>query len=134
MYTEPYVVLTKKDHPFTTKEKITLIDFAEESLIIGMPEFQTSAQILKAFEQESITPHIQYHVERVEKQKKLVEEGLGIAILPKQYVNNHLSESLISRQVHSDFLNRNVYLSTMKDRTFPESILKLFELIKTMTK
>ncbi|MEK3954946.1 LysR family transcriptional regulator [Psychrobacillus sp. FSL K6-1464] len=132
LYTEPYVVLTKKDHPFATKEKITLVDFAEESLIIGMPEFQTSAQILKAFEQENITPHIQYKIERFEMIKVLVEEGLGIALLPQQYVNHHLSESLISRQVHSDFLSRNVYLSTMKDRTFPESIRKLFELIKTM--
>lgn len=132
LYTEPYVVLTKKDHPFATKEKITLVDFAEESLIIGMPEFQTSAQILKAFEQENITPHIQYKIERFEMIKVLVEEGLGIALLPQQYVNHHLSESLISRQVHSDFLSRSVYLSTMKDRTFPESIRKLFELIKTM--
>lgn len=132
LYTEPYVVLTKKDHPFATKEKITLVDFAEESLIIGMPEFQTSAQILKAFEQENITPHIQYKIERFEMIKVLVEEGLGISLLPQQYVNHHLSESLISRQVHSVFLNRNVYLSTMKDRTFPESIRKLFELIKTM--
>lgn len=132
LYTEPYVVLTKKDHPFATKEKITLVDFAEESLIIGMPEFQTSAQILKAFEQENITPHIQYKIERFEMIKVLVEEGLGIALLPQQYVNHNLSKSLISRQVHSDFLNRNVYLSTMKDRTFPESIRKLFELIKTM--
>ncbi|MER2078876.1 LysR family transcriptional regulator [Psychrobacillus psychrotolerans] len=132
LYTEPYVVLTKKDHPFATKEKITLVDFAEESLIIGMPEFQTSAQILKAFEQENITPHIQYKIERFEMIKVLVEEGLGIALLPQQYVNHHLSESLISRQVHSDFLSRSVYLSTMKDRTFPESIRKLFELIKSM--
>ena len=132
LYTEPYVVLTKKDHPFATKEKITLVDFAEESLIIGMPEFETSAQILKAFEQENITPHIQYKIERFEMIKVLVEEGLGIALLPQQYVNHHLSESLISRQVHSDFLSRSVYLSTMKDRTFPESIRKLFELIKSM--
>lgn len=132
LYTEPYVVLTKKDHPFATKEKITLVDFSEESLIIGMPEFQTSAQILKAFEQENITPHIQYKIERFEMIKVLVEEGLGIALLPQQYVNHHLSESLISRQVHSDFLSRSVYLSTMKDRTFPESIRKLFELIKSM--
>ncbi|SFQ72282.1 DNA-binding transcriptional regulator, LysR family [Psychrobacillus psychrotolerans] len=132
LYTEPYVVLTKKDHPLATKEKITLVDFAEESLIIGMPEFQTSAQILKAFEQENITPHIQYKIERFEMIKVLVEEGLGIALLPQQYVNHHLSESLISRQVHSDFLSRSVYLSTMKDRTFPESIRKLFELIKSM--
>lgn len=132
LYTEPYVVLTKKVHPFATKEKITLVDFAEESLIIGMPEFQTSAQILKAFEQENITPHIQYKIERFEMIKVLVEEGLGIALLPQQYVNHHLSESLISRQVHSDFLSRSVYLSTMKDRTFPESIRKLFELIKSM--
>ncbi|MEK4246180.1 LysR family transcriptional regulator [Psychrobacillus sp. FSL K6-2684] len=132
LYTEPYVVLSKKDHPFATKEKISLIDFAEEALIIGMPEFQTSAQILKAFEQENVTPNIQYKIERFEMIKVLVEEGLGIALLPEHYVNHHLSESLISRQVQSKFLNRNVYLSTMKDRTFPESILKLFNLIKTM--
>ncbi|MBD7943679.1 MULTISPECIES: LysR family transcriptional regulator [Psychrobacillus] len=132
LYTEPYVVLSKKDHPFATKEKISLKDFAEEALIIGMPEFQTSAQILKAFEQENVTPNIQYKIERFEMIKVLVEEGLGIALLPEHYVNHHLSESLISRQVQSKFLNRNVYLSTMKDRTFPESILKLFDLIKTM--
>ncbi|MGE7978621.1 LysR family transcriptional regulator [Psychrobacillus sp. NPDC093200] len=132
LYTEPYVVLSKKDHPFATKEKISLKDFAEEALIIGMPEFQTSAQILKAFEQENVTPNIQYKIERFEMIKVLVEEGLGIALLPEHYVNHHLSKSLISRQVQSKFLNRNVYLSTMKDRTFPESILKLFDLIKTM--
>lgn len=132
LYTEPYVVLTRKDHPFATKEKITLVDFAEEALIIGMPEFQTSAQILKAFEQENVMPHIQYKIERFEMIKVLVEEGLGIAILPQQYVTHHLSERLLTRPVNSEFLNRNVYLSTMKDRTFPKSILKLFELIKTM--
>ncbi|MFJ7827869.1 LysR family transcriptional regulator [Psychrobacillus sp. NPDC096623] len=132
LYTEPYFVLIKRDHPFATKEKISLVDFAEESLIIGMPEFQTSAQILKAFEQENVTPHIQYKIERFEMIKVLVDEGLGIAILPEQYVTHHLSDRLLARRVHSQFLNRNVYLSTMKDRTFPESILKLFELIKTM--
>lgn len=132
LYNEPYVVLIKKDHPFAIKERIRLVDFTEEALIIGMPEFQTSAQILKAFEHENVTPHIQYKIERFEMIKVLVEEGLGIAILPQKYVSQHLSESLLTRPVYSEFLNRNVYLCTMNDRTFPESILKLFELIKTM--
>ncbi|WP_449444985.1 LysR family transcriptional regulator substrate-binding protein [Ureibacillus acetophenoni] len=81
LYNEPYVVLIKKDHPFAMKEKITLVDFVEESLIIGMPEFQTSAQILKVFQQENITPHIQYKIERFEMIKVLVEKGLGICHL-----------------------------------------------------
>ncbi len=130
LYNERYVVLIKKDHPFATKDRITLADFTEQSLIIGMPEFQTSAQILKAFEQEGILPHIQYKIERFEMIKVLVEEGLGIALLPQQYVEQHLSDNLMIRQVQSEFLHRNVYLSTMKDRTFPKSIMKLFELIK----
>jgi len=132
LYNEPYVVLIKKDHPFAMKEKITLVDFVEESLIIGMPEFQTSAQILKVFQQENITPHIQYKIERFEMIKVLVEKGLGIAILPKYYVSQNLSNSLLVRPVHNEHLNRNVYLCTMKDRTFPKSILTLFELIKRM--
>ena len=130
LYNERYVVLIKKDHPFATKEIITLADFTDESLIIGMPEFQTSAQILKAFEQEGVLPHIQYKMERFEMIKVLVEEGLGIALLPQHYVEQHLSESLMIRTVQSEFLHRNVYLSTMKDRTFPKSIMKLFELIR----
>lgn len=132
LYNEPYVILTKKDHPFASKELIKLADFTEETLIIGMPEFQTSGQILKAFEQENVTPHIQYKIERFEMIKLLVEEGLGIAILPQHYVAQPLPECLITHQVQSEFLNRNVYLCTMKERTFPESIEKLFELIKTM--
>ncbi len=130
LYNERYVVLIRKDHPFATKEIITLADFTDESLIIGMPEFQTSAQILKAFEQEGVLPNIQYKMERFEMIKVLVEEGLGIALLPQHYVEQHLSESLMIRPVQSDFLHRNVYLSTMKDRTFPKSIMKLFELIR----
>ena len=130
LYNERYVVLIRKDHPFATKEIITLADFTDESLIIGMPEFQTSAQILKAFEQEGVLPNIQYKMERFEMIKVLVEEGLGIALLPQHYVEQHLSESLMIRTVQSEFLHRNVYLSTMKDRTFPKSIMKLFELIR----
>ena len=132
LYNERYVALIKNDHPFAVKEIITLADFTEESLIIGMPEFQTSAQILKAFEQENILPNIQYKIERFEMIKVLVEEGLGIALLPQQYVEQHLSEGLLTRPVQSQFLHRNVYLSTMKDRTFPKTILKLFELIKAV--
>ncbi|MEK4425333.1 LysR family transcriptional regulator [Solibacillus sp. FSL K6-1523] len=132
LYNEPYVILTKKDHPFASKKIIKLVDFSDETLIIGMPEFQTSGQILKAFEQENVTPHIQYKIERFEMIKILVEEGLGIAILPQHYVAQPLPECLMTHQLQSEFLNRNVYLSTMKDRTFPESIEKLFELIKTM--
>ncbi|MEG0383919.1 MAG: LysR family transcriptional regulator [Solibacillus sp.] len=130
LYNEPYVILTRKEHPFASQETIKLADFAKETLIIGMPEFQTSAQILKAFEQENVTPHIQYKIERFEMIKILVEEGLGIAILPQHYVAQPLPKSLMTHQVQSEFLNRNVYLCTMKDRTFPESIVKLFELIK----
>ena len=130
LYNERYVVLIRKDHSFVTKEIITLEDFTDESLIIGMPEFQTSAQILKAFEQEGVLPNIQYKMERFEMIKVLVEEGLGIALLPQHYVEQHLSESLMIRTVQSEFLHRNVYLSTMKDRTFPKSIMKLFELIR----
>ncbi|WP_274307499.1 LysR family transcriptional regulator [Solibacillus daqui] len=132
LYNEPYVVLIKNDHRFAMKESLTLVDFIEEVLIIGMTEFQTSAQILKAFELENIKPRIQYKIERFEMIKVLVEEGLGIAILPQHYVTQHLSENLLIRPVQSEFLNRNVYLCTMKNRTFPKSILKLFEFIKTM--
>lgn len=132
LYNEPYVVLIKKDHPFAQKEQLMLKDFTEEPLIIGMPEFQTSAQILKAFEQENVTPHISYKIERFEMIKVLVEEGLGIAILPQNYVTQHLSDSLLTLPVHSAYLNRNVYLSTMRGRTFSKSILVLFELIKKM--
>lgn len=132
LYNEPYVVLIKKDHPFAKKEKITLADFAKEPLIIGMPEFQTSAQIVRVFEQENITPNIQYKIERFEMIKVLVEKGLGIAILPKNYVSQNLSDNLLTCTVHNENLNRNVYLCTMKDRTFPKSILTLFELIKKM--
>lgn len=132
LYNEPYIVLLRNDHPFTKKGKITLLDFTGEPLIIGMPEFQTSAQILKAFQHEDVIPHIQYKIERFEMIKVLVEEGLGVAILPEKYVTQHLPDCLQTRQVHSEFLNRNVYLCTMKDRTFPESIVKLFDLIKIM--
>lgn len=130
LYNEPYVALMHDQHPFKNKEALTLADFEHEPLIIGMHQFQTSAQILKAFAEENITPHIHYEIERFEMIKVLVEKQLGITILPKHYVSQHISHKLITRPITSHHLNRNVYLCTMKNRTFPKSIERLFLLIK----
>ncbi|CAM5219786.1 hypothetical protein UACE39S_06047 [Ureibacillus acetophenoni] len=48
LYNEPYVVLIKKDHPFAMKEKITLVDFVEESLIMGIARIPNECTNIKS--------------------------------------------------------------------------------------
>lgn len=129
LYSEPYVALIPNTHPLVLKKTLLLTDFLTEPLIIGVPNFQTSGQIIKAFHAQQLHPQIRYTIERFEMIKVLVEEQLGVAILPSYYVSRHVPETLTVRPIHDELLTRDVFLCTMAKRTFPKSVKKLFELI-----
>lgn len=134
LYTERFVVIFRKEHPLAKKEHITLKDLCDDSLITGMPKFETCKQILSAFDKLQLIPKIDYQIERFEMAKLLVNEGLGISILPENYIKNAFPDTLDYRVIEDNILARPVFLYYLKNRRFPGSVLTLFEEIQTFTK
>ena len=125
IYTEKFLLLTQKDDVLPQNKTITLHDLSERELIISAPGFQTREDVLQAFKAEKISPNIYFEIERLETACSLVEEGLGITILPESYIKYSPSSNIASRSIDSPSLERTVYIAYLENRYLSPAIFKL---------
>ncbi|QNK87853.1 LysR family transcriptional regulator [Sporosarcina sp. resist] len=116
LYKEKLVLVLHENHPMATRESIMLKDLEQEPFIISTEGFQTREDILRAFELEDTVPTIKYEIERFETALSLVGENLGIALIPKNYLQGPYNLSIVSKIIDSRALERTVYLTYMKNR------------------
>lgn len=79
-------------------------DLAYRDFIISTAGFQTREDILTAFNNDNIKPNIMYKIERLVTACSLVENGLGITILPESYIKDYANPDIVTRQINSEFL------------------------------
>ena len=129
LYEERFVAVFPLDHPLSQGECIRLADLCKFPLVLGMPSFRTRNQIISAFSSAGVKPDIQFQIERFEMAKKLVEQKMGIALLPENYLSGDLPPTLSCRPINDDHLKRTVYFCYVTTRHFPESVLNFFDLV-----
>ncbi|OZI13378.1 LysR family transcriptional regulator [Bacillaceae bacterium SAS-127] len=131
IYHERLVLLFHRDSPLAKLEQITMKDLEKEPFIISTAGFQTRQDILQAFKNEQATPRMMYEIERFETACSLVEEGLGITIIPENYIKNSTFPAVYTRYIHSEALTRTVYLAYSKKRYLPPYIHSFLSHTKT---
>ncbi|WAA13161.1 LysR family transcriptional regulator [Fervidibacillus halotolerans] len=130
VYRERLVALFPPQHPLTEKPYIHLSDLAEEPFIVSREGFQTREDILKAFREVGIVPNIQFEIERFETATRLVEENLGVTMIPENYVKYAKSLSANARPIQDFPLLRTVYLAFEKNRYLPPTASGFIDLVK----
>ncbi len=126
LYEESFLVVFPKGHEIGRLETIRLEDICRFPLVLGMPSFKTRQQIMDAFKEAGLAPKVDYQIERFEMVKHLVDKGLGIALLPEQYVSGNLPEGLGGRAVDDSRLKRTVFFCYVKARSYPEPVKDFF--------
>jgi DNA-binding transcriptional LysR family regulator len=134
LYNEKFMLLIHKDDELNEKESITFQDIAKKELIISTTGFQTRDDILRAFKGENAFPNILYEIERLETACSLVEAGLGVTILPENYIRSAATPNTAIRAIDSNYLERTVYLAYLKDRYLSPAVCKLIEDIHSFFK
>lgn len=129
IYKENLVAVLPKDHPLTCADKISLKDLKDEDFIISQEGFQTRQDILNEFRKCGIQPKIQFEIERFETGCSLVEEGLGITILPENYMKSTHHPNLAVKPI-TNKLSRTIYIALLKERFLPPNVDKFIELSK----
>lgn len=119
IYKENLVALLPKDHHLSAAEGISIFDIGADELIISKEGFQTRDDIVNEFRKAGITPNIHFEIERFETACSLVEEGLGITIVPENYIKHMQHPPFIVKSINSNNLSRTVYLAHMKNRYLP---------------
>ncbi|GGA41664.1 LysR family transcriptional regulator [Psychrobacillus lasiicapitis] len=116
LYNEKLVLVLHESNPLTNHATITFKDLVGEPFIISSEGFQTREDVLNAFEMEGVIPTIKYEIERFETALSLVREGIGISLIPENYLQALPDYALVKKCIDSPSLDRTVYLTYLKNR------------------
>ncbi|WP_337969671.1 LysR family transcriptional regulator [Virgibacillus salexigens] len=134
LYQERLVVVLPNGHRLASKRELRFADMEGEAFIVCKEGFQTRKDILHAFGKSGFQPKIQFEIERFETACRLVDEGLGMTILPENYVDQAMNGNYTIRPIVGEDIARHVYLAYEKNRYLPPIVLRYIELIETYFK
>lgn len=83
------VVCMHKNHPLSCKEKVSLAELKDESIIMLKEGFYNRNIIMDNFAKQNIHPQIVLSSNQLETIKSLIINGVGISFLFKETLRNH---------------------------------------------
>jgi len=92
---EPMSLITSVDHPLARQATINIGDFRTEDFIVTQEGCAYRTFIENLLEDNNIQPRSFMKVKGIEAIKQFVISGLGLAILPKIYVEKELAAKLL---------------------------------------
>ncbi|GKV69260.1 LysR family transcriptional regulator [Sporosarcina sp. NCCP-2716] len=122
LYTEKLVLVMHAEHRLASQPDVRLADVAEEPFIITGKGFQTRSNILQAFEEEGLELNLCCDADRFETILTLVEAGIGVSIIPRNYLGESVPDTVAIRELASASLDRTVYLASIRSRYRPPAV------------
>lgn len=127
LYIENLVVLIPPDHKLQDKEYIEIADLESESFIISKEGFQTRDDILNTFRLHGIKPNIKFEIGRFDTACSLVENNLGITVVPENYVKHSTNQNFHIRKFNSSATYRTIYIAYDTHRYLPPLVWRFIE-------
>lgn len=90
LFQEDVVLVTAPDHPFAERGEVTLAEVGQEPLIMFNRGSSYHTLVHNALRQAGLLVTPAMELDNMEATKKMVDEGLGIALLPKVAVEEEL--------------------------------------------
>lgn len=90
LYQDEVVLVTGPQHPFASLDNVTLQEVGRQPLILFDRGSSYRSLIQGLFEEAGVIPHDAMELDSMEATKKMVEEGLGIALLPRAAVEREV--------------------------------------------
>ena len=131
LYEDDLVLVSAPSHHLAQRRTTTIEEVGHESLILFDRGSSYNQLIQGVFRTHGIVPKTLMEMDTIEGTKKMVEEGLGIALLPKVSVEHELSNSrLVPITVTNAMMpKRQIALIFRKNRKQPRAVIAFFTLI-----
>ncbi len=129
IYEEKLVALLPLEHHLKEKEFLKIKDLDGEDFIVCKEGFQTRKDILNAFSKANVKPNIQFEIERFETGCSLVEGGLGITVVPENYVKYSKKTNYTIKRIDDSSISRIVYLAYDKNRYLSPLVMRFKALV-----
>jgi DNA-binding transcriptional LysR family regulator len=127
-HTEELVLVCAPDHPFTRRQNVTMADVAGAKLIMFDRTSSYYEITQGAFLSAGVKLRGLMELDSIEAAKKMVERGLGVALLPRTAVARELSGKVLRAIPMSDAppMHNTIVAYRRRDAGKPEGIIAAF--------
>lgn len=126
LYQEDWVLVTNNpldDYP------LSLEALKQLPLIMTPTAYQTEHELLETLSERDIQPNVKFEVEHFQTALSLVDKGLGVTIVPKNYISfSPFKNALFSYPLKNPTPKRNIYLLYNDERYLPDTIIDLIDI------
>lgn len=134
LYEDDLVLVASPEHRFAKAGLAKIEEVGREPLILFDRGSSYNQLIQGVFRQHGIVPHTLMELDTIEATKKMVEEGLGIALLPKVSTEREFAQKILSPIAVSDaqLPRRQISLIFRKNRKHTRSVHAFLTLLSEL--
>jgi DNA-binding transcriptional LysR family regulator len=127
-YEETLVLVTDPSHPFAVRKGISIAEIAEVQLILFDRTSSYHGLTSSFFREAGVTPRGVMELDNIDAAKKMVQQGLGVALLPQTAVAGELADgSLVAvRLADVEPAHRQIVAVRRKDYGAPTGLVAAF--------
>ncbi|KXH87027.1 LysR family transcriptional regulator [Sporosarcina sp. HYO08] len=134
IFQEEYVLITPLNHHFKNNSNINIIDLYEETFIHSLEGFEIRETFIKACQDAGFTPTIEFETQSLETARSLVENGLGISIIPERFLALNPSTKVNVVYIKNFLPKRTVYMVYQPDRYLSPAIHDFIKITSQFSK
>ena len=134
LYEDDVVLVAAPEHRFARAGTAAIEEVGREPLILFDRGSSYNQLIQGVFRQHGIVPHTLMELDTIEATKKMVEEGLGIALLPKVSTEREFEQGILSpiAVTNADMPRRQISLIFRKNRKHTRAVHAFFTLLSEL--
>jgi DNA-binding transcriptional LysR family regulator len=134
LYADEVILVANPDHPFAANRQATIEEVGSQSVILADRGSSYYGLIHGLFRQAGVVPNVVMELDSMEATKRMVEEGLGIALLPKVCLERELKRGLLAEVAitNAPAISRQIALIYRKSRKQARTVQAFLEVLQSI--
>jgi len=134
LYEDKIILVTNPDHRFAQSHRASIEEVAAEPIILFDRGSSYYGLIHGFFRQAGVIPNVAMELDSLEATKRMVEEGLGIALLPYVTIEREMAVGTLVEVEIADTpaLHRSISLIYRKHRKRPRTVQAFMDVVCDM--
>jgi DNA-binding transcriptional LysR family regulator len=127
LISEELVVVLAREHPLADREQLRMSELADEQFISFREGARLRELLMAAGAQAGFTPQVMLESNESLRIRRLVERGMGVAILPRSDAEEPGADVAVATLIEPT-LRRDITLAWREDRRHPPAVAEFLEL------
>ena len=134
LYADEVILVTNPDHPFAANRQATIEEVGSQPVILADRDSSYYSLTHGLFRQAGVVPNVAMELDSMEATKRMVEEGLGIALLPRVCLERELKQGLLTEVAitNAPAISRQIALIYRKSRKRVRTVQAFLEVLRSI--